>query len=421
MISYGRQTVEEDDVAAVVEALKSDNLTQGPLIEEFERAIASYTGARYAVVCSSGTSALHLSCLAAGIREGDSAITSPLTFLATPNSVIYAGGTPLFADIDPRTSNMDPTLVEEKLKSDTKVKALMPVHYAGLPADMESISDIARERGLTVIEDACHALGASWRDSGGVWRKVGSCSHSDMTVFSFHPVKSITTGEGGAVTTNDRRLYERLKLLRNHGVTKDQASFRALGAKNGKGEVDAPWLYEMHSLGFNYRMTDIQAALGLSQIKKTDRFVRRRAEIAELYNRFLSRYRFMKAPASADGLRSAFHLYPLRISFDEIGVKKDAWFRLMKEIGISLQVHYIPVHLQPYYRERFGFKPGDFPNAERFYEEEVSLPLFPLLTDEDVGMITAALISTFACSAIARAKLITAEPVLKKAGARARV
>ncbi|MBI5588135.1 MAG: UDP-4-amino-4,6-dideoxy-N-acetyl-beta-L-altrosamine transaminase [Deltaproteobacteria bacterium] len=388
-ISYGRQTIDEDDVRAVVNALTSEMLTQGPLVEEFEEALASHTGARYAVVCSNGTAALHIACLAAGLGKGDGVITSPNTFLASSNAPVYTGATPIFADIDPATNNIDPAEVEKKLSYNSNVKAIIPVHFAGVPCDMERISAIAKDKGLTIIEDACHALGAERRGSDGKWKKVGSCAHSDMTVFSFHPVKSITTGEGGAITTNDKRLYERLKTLRSHGVTKKTDDF-----VNGE---DSPWYYEMQELGFNYRLSDIQSALGISQLKKLGRFIKRRKEIAGLYSATLEKYPFIKIPTVSDCIRSAHHLYPVSIEFDEIGVSKKEWFRLMRKIGINLQVHYIPVHLQPYYRQSFGYRPGDFPKAESFYYKEVSLPIYPLLTDEDVGTVTAALISTLAC------------------------
>ncbi len=395
MISYGRQTIEEDDIEAVVRALRSDMLTQGPLVEEFEEALCSYTGAGYAVVCSNGTAALHLACLAVGLTEGDGVVTSPITFLASANAALYAGATPVFADINPLTCNIDPKMIEEKVQKTKGVRALIPVHFAGLPCDMEGIRRVARRHGLFVIEDACHALGAHWRDARGRWRTVGSCSHSDMTVFSFHPVKTMTTGEGGAITTNDEALYKRLKALRSHGVIKDASLF--------KRPPDGPWGYEMQGLGFNYRLTDIQSALGLSQIKKIDRFVQRRREIASLYKRLFERYHFITTPHAPEGAKSANHLYPVRIAFDKIGASKKQWFELMRDIGIGLQVHYIPVHLQPFYQDRFGYRAGDFPNAEHFYSEEVSLPIYPALTDEDVSTVAAAMISTLACAVAPRA------------------
>lgn len=388
-ISYGRQTIEADDVEAVVKALGSGMLTQGPLVEEFERKLAAYTGAKYAVVCSNGTAALHLACKAAGLGPGDKVLTSPLTFLASANAALYVGARPDFVDIESETFNIDPVEVEKKVKASPSVKALIPVHFAGSPCDMERLGRIARERNLIVIEDACHALGASWTDSKGTVRKVGSSSHSDMTVFSFHPVKSITTGEGGAVTTNSRKLYERLLSLRTHGTVKDSARLF-----NPEG---LPWYYEMQDLGFNYRLTDLQCALGVSQLKKLDRFIARRSELASLYGRLLSKYPFIKTPAVQPGRESAWHLFPVLIDFSGLGASRKDLFELMSAIGINLQVHYIPVHIQPYYRG-MGFKPGDFPKAERFYDEEVSLPIYPLLSDEEAGAVVEALLSTLACA-----------------------
>ncbi|MBI5468986.1 MAG: UDP-4-amino-4,6-dideoxy-N-acetyl-beta-L-altrosamine transaminase [Deltaproteobacteria bacterium] len=393
-ISYGRQTIDEEDVKAVVRALTSEKITQGPLVEEFEDALTRQTGARYAIVCANGTAALHLACLAAGIGKGDGVVTSPITFLASSNAALYTGATPVFADIDPVTFNIDPAEVEKKLSFNSNVKALIPVHFAGLPCAMERISGIASRKGLTVIEDACHALGAEWKASDGKWRKVGACTHSDMTVFSFHPVKSITTAEGGAVTTNDERLYERLKTLRSHGVTRKKSEL-----VNGD---DSPWYYEMQELGFNYRLSDIQSALGTSQLKKLDGFIRRRNEIALLYSASLSKYPFIKTPQALSGVKSAHHLYPLTVEFGEIGVSRKELFMLMRNIGINLQVHYIPVHLQPYYRKVFGYRPGDFPKAEAFYSKEVSLPIYPLLTDEEAGAVTAAIVSALACASARR-------------------
>jgi UDP-4-amino-4,6-dideoxy-N-acetyl-beta-L-altrosamine transaminase len=383
-LSYGRQTIEEDDIRAVTEALGSRMITQGPLADEFERSLAAYTGARFAVCCSSGTAALHLACLAARLTGGDSVLTQPNTFIATANSAVYAGATPLFADIDPDTHNMDTALVAARVKAAPGVKALMPVHFAGLCSDMEAMGAIAAERSLVVIEDACHALGGALRALDGTWSKVGACRWSDMTVFSFHAVKSITTGEGGAVTTNDVALYERLKLMRNHGMTKDAA---ALQVKN-----PPPWYYEMHEPGFNYRLTDIQCALGLSQLAKLDRFIGRRAEIAALYTKLFAGHPYVKTPVGIDGVRSAHHLYPVEIDFDALGADKSAFFRFMSGAGVQLQVHYIPVHLQPYYKERFGFKEGDLPVAESFYAREVSLPIYPLLKDAEVEMVVEAVV-----------------------------
>jgi dTDP-4-amino-4,6-dideoxygalactose transaminase len=304
-------------------------ITQGPLVEEFEQALSAYTGARYAVCCSSGTAALHLACLAAGLRAGDSVVTTPNTFVATPNSVVYVGATPIFVDIDPETHNIDPAGVEQFVRATPGVRAIMPVHFAGLPCRMEVLGEIARDRSLVVIEDACHALGAEWMDSKGEWSRVGACTHSDMAVFSFHPVKSITTGEGGAVTTNDEDLYKRLKLMRNHGMTREHGFQRS-------------WYYEMHEPGFNYRLTDIQCALGISQLGKIDRFMERRAEIAAAYTESFADLPYIKTPPRPEGFKSAHHLYPVEIDFDALALSKSEWFESMAALGIQPQVHYIP-------------------------------------------------------------------------------
>ena len=388
-ISYGRQTIEDDDIEAVESVLKSDWLTQGPLVEDFERALALYTGARYAVVCSSGTAALHMAYLAADLPEGSGALTTPNTFLATANAAIMAGLRPSFSDIDPATLNISiPALskaVDDYNGQECALSVLAPVHFAGLPVDMAAVADIAAVSGLKVIEDACHALGASWMDPSGKLRKVGDSSHSDMTVFSFHPVKSITTGEGGAVTTNDELLHERLKLLRGHGVSKEPALLTSITSKE-----PPPWYYEMHELGSNYRITDLQCALGISQLKKLDRFIERRARVALLYDELLGGLDYLKTPPGSPkdgGVVSSHHLYVARIDFNKLGIDKAVWFKDMAARGIRLNVHYIPVHLQPYYRSRYGCAPGDFPEAERYYEEAVSLPIYPLLTDDEVRFV----------------------------------
>jgi len=383
-LSYGRQTVEQDDIEAVVEVLGSETLTQGPRVEEFEEAVCSYTGASYALCCSSGTAALHLACLAAGLGAGDEVITSPNTFIATANCALYVGATPRFADIDPETFNISPAEIEKRIEcADGRTRALIPVHYAGLPCDMDAITWLARKHGLMVIEDACHALGASRRSTDGVVHRIGSSACSEMTVFSFHPVKSITTGEGGAVTTNDRTLYERLKTLRAHGVVRDPAVREA-----------SPWLYEVRTLGYNYRLSEIHCALGISQLKKLERFIRRRAQIADIYNEAFAGQGHMKTPPSIDGLASAHHLYPLRIDFSALGIDKGRWFAAMSAAGVNLQVHYIPVHLQPFYAKKFSCRPGDFPNAERFYAQEVSLPIYPGLDDDEVSYVADTILST---------------------------
>ena len=390
MIPYGRQFIDEDDIKAVINVLKSDWLTQGPVIEQFERSLADYCGAKYAVAVSSGTAALHLSCLAAGIRHGDEAITSPITFVASANCVLYCGGSPVFADIDKNTYNIDPYEIKKKITPRTK--AIIPVHFAGLPCDMEEIKNIASRHDLITIEDACHALGSEWMDSHRRLNKTGSCSYSDMTVFSFHPVKHITTGEGGAVLTNNSEYYKKVLLLRNHGITKDPEKYtnRDLAfSLNPESLILNPnsWYYEMQELGFNYRITDIQCALGLSQLKKLDLFIKRRRHITNIYNSAFANIEHVKLPVEPEGKKSSCHLYAMQIDFEELGKTRAAFINALKEKGIFTQVHYIPVHLQPFYTKRYGFKEKEYPVAERYYTKTISLPVYPGMTDEDLERV----------------------------------
>lgn len=385
-ISYSRQTIEHDDIAAIVDSVNSGWLTQGFHVEAFEDAIAKYCGSKYAVVCCNGTAALHLAYLALGIGKGDAIITSPITFAATSNAALYVEARPYFSDIDPDTRNIDPSQILHLTSHISHLKAIAPVHFAGLPCDMEAIARIAKKNNLLIIEDACHALGAKWKDKKGKWHKVGDCSHSQATVFSFHPVKSIATGEGGAITTNNKDIYKRLKLLRSHGITKEQEKFINKDSAFSAQDPN-PWYYEMHELGFNYRLTDIQCALGISQMKKLGRFIKRRNEIAKVYDKLLKDHPYIKLPVCKEGVYSAYHLYPVEISFDKIGITRNEFFKSMAKKDINLQVHYIPVHLQPYYQKRFGFKKGDFPIAEAYYKRAVSLPIYPLLTDKDVHYV----------------------------------
>ncbi|MGR3176722.1 MAG: UDP-4-amino-4,6-dideoxy-N-acetyl-beta-L-altrosamine transaminase [Candidatus Anammoxibacter sp.] len=394
-ISYGRQTIEDEDVNAIVEAVRSGWLTQGFHIEAFEEAIADYCNAKYAVACCNGTAALHLAYLAVGITGNDAIITSPNTFVATANAALFINAKPYLTDIDPDTLNIDHAKIEETISNiDTEninVKAIVPVHFAGLPCNMEAIANIAAKNDLLIVEDACHALGSKWQDSSGIWHKVGNCSHSKATVFSFHPVKSITTGEGGVITTNDKDIYERLKLYRSHGIIKDPDKFvnHDLAYTTNKPN---PWYYEMHELGFNYRITDLQCALGISQIKKIDKFMARRKEIVLIYNKLLGGYNYFRLPVMAENVSSSNHLYPVQIDFDELGITKNELFARMSQKDIALQVHYIPIHLQPYYQRTFGFKEGDFPVAEEYYRKAVSLPIYPLLTDNDLQYISESMI-----------------------------
>jgi len=385
LLLYGRQWIDEDDIQAVVDVLHSGRITQGPKIEEFEQALAKYCGARYAVVVNSGTAALHIACLAAGLKPGDKVITSPITFLASANCVLYCGGKPVFADIKKESYNINPDEVKRVIIS--KTRAVIPVHFAGFPCDMEKIKKIADNHGLIVIEDACHALSAEWEDSDGRWHKVGSCSHSDMTVFSFHPVKHITTGEGGAILTNKSELYEKLLLLRNHGITKDPDKFINKDMAFSSDSFPNPWYYEMQELGFNFRITDMQCALGLFQLKRLDYFTGRRREIARMYSEAFRGIKYIKIPVEKRSQKSAYHIYVLEIDFDSLGKSRSSFMKELRNKGIGTQVHYIPVHTQPYYQSKFHTKWGDCPNAEQYYQKCLSIPLFPSMSDPDIKRV----------------------------------
>ena len=365
LLSYGRQSIEEEDIQAVVEVLRSDWLTTGPKVEEFEQAFAAEVGAKYAVSFSSGTAALHAAVFAAGLTEDDEAFTSPMTFCASANAVLHHGATVVFADTCPDTLNIDPAQVESRITRYTR--AILPVDYAGHPADLDAIMAIAERYGLVVIEDACHALGARYRG-----RPVGSVGH--MTVFSFHPVKHITTGEGGMVTTGDPELARRLRLFRNHGISSEARD------RQTKGQ----WHYEMVALGLNYRLTDIGCALALGQLRKLSLNVARRQEIAARYTAALASIPGVVTPGVRDSVDPAWHLYPIRVVTQGAAVDRGQVFRALRAENIGVNVHYIPVHLHPYYRERFGLKPGSFPVAESAYERLISLPMFHGMTDEDV-------------------------------------
>ncbi len=360
MIPYGRQTIEEDDIQAVVEVLKSEYLTTGPKIEQFERAVADYVGAKYAVAVSNGTAALHAACAAIEIGEGDEVITTPLTFAASANCVLYCGGTPVFADVDPKTYNIDPEDIRRKITK--KTKAIIPVHLAGQPCDMDAIYEIAAEYGLFVIEDGAHALGSEYKG-----KKIGTLS--DMTTFSFHPVKPITTGEGGMVVTDSKELYERLVLFRSHGITRDEAFL----TRN-----DGPWFYQQLGLGYNYRITDIQCALGLSQMKKLERFLARRRELVKRYNDAFGDCPNIVTPYQLPETNSGWHLYIIQV----LNCDRKTVFEELRKEGIGVNVHYIPVYFHPYYQEH-GYSSVHCPNAEEIYSHIISLPLYPGLTNEE--------------------------------------
>jgi UDP-4-amino-4,6-dideoxy-N-acetyl-beta-L-altrosamine transaminase len=366
-IPYGKQWIDDEDIREVVKVLKSDFITQGPKVREFEEKLAEFAGTRYAVVFNSGTSALHAAYFSLGLSTGDEFITTPLTFAATSNAGLFLGAKPVFCDVEKDTGNLDAGLIEEKITSRTKL--VVPVHYAGHPCDMEKIKEVADKYGLFVVEDACHALGARYKDS-----KIGSCKYSDMTVFSFHPVKHITTGEGGAVLTDREDLYEKLLMFRNHGITKDDKKFTK--------EKEGDWYYEMQFLGFNYRMTDIQAALGISQLKKLNKFVERRREIAKVYDKAFENNPYFDTPVEKDYAYHSYHLYPIRLK-DPYKDKRAEVFQLLREKGLGVQVHYIPVYLHPYYR-KLGYREGECPVAEDFYGREISLPLYPAMDDDGI-------------------------------------
>lgn len=375
MIFYGKQSIDENDIDAVVEVLKSDFLTQGPAIEKFEKCVAEYCGAKYAVAVTSATAALHISCLSAGLGKDDILWTSPITFTASANCGRYCGADVDFVDIDPSTYNMSIAELEKKLQAaEIKPRVVVPVHLAGQSCEMDKIYKLSQKYGFKVIEDASHAIGADYKET-----KVGCCKYSDMTVFSFHPVKIVTTGEGGMVLTNDKDLYEKLV----YGITRDP--------KLMTGIADGPWYYQQIDLGFNYRMTDMQAALGYSQMQKVDEFVSKRRYLVKRYNELLKNINGIQLPDQNEDTKSSWHLYVVRVDFSKISKTKNQIFAEMKEKGICLNLHYIPVHTQPYY-ENLGFKGGDFPNSEKYYEEAFTLPLYYALTDEQQDHIVKSLV-----------------------------
>jgi perosamine synthetase len=365
LLPYGRQSVSEADIAAVAEVLRSDWLTTGPKVAEFEGAFAAAVGAAFAVSFNSGTSALHGAVYAAGLKPGDEAITTPMTFCATANCVLYQSAVPVFADVSEDTLNLDPERVKERITPRTK--AILPVDYAGHAADLDSLMAIADQHGLTVIEDASHALGGESRG-----RRVGSIAH--MTTFSLHPVKHLTTGEGGMVTTNRADLAETLRRFRNHGISSDARQRQSAGQ----------WHYEMVLLGMNYRLPDINCALGLSQLTRLAANLTRRRAIAATYKERLSGLSGLVLPSVREDVNPAWHLYPVRVDAAKLTVGRAEVFRALRAENIGVNVHYIPVHHHPYYRERFGFKGGEFPVAEAAYEGLISLPMFHTMNDQDV-------------------------------------
>ena len=380
VIPYGRQDIDQADLQAVLDVLQSDWLTQGPAITRFEELVAGYCGASHALAASNATAALHLACRALGLGPGDRLWTSPNTFVASANCALYCGAEVDFVDIDPQTYNMSVSALEAKLEQAEKIgnlpKVVVPVHFAGQSCDMAAIKKLADRYGFAIVEDASHAVGARYLDT-----MVGSCQYSDITVFSFHPVKIITTGEGGLLLTNRQDLAVRLALLRSHGITRDPEAMIT--------PSEGPWYYQQVDLGYNYRMTDIQAALGASQMRRLDTFVVRRRELAQRYDAMLTDLPVIRPWQSPEGA-SAFHLYPIQIDAEHTSKGRREVFEALRASGIGVNVHYIPVHTQPYY-QALGFRPGDFPEAERYYERGISLPMYAALSDTDQDRVVAAL------------------------------
>lgn len=376
-IPYGRQDISEADIQAVVQVLQSDWITQGPAIAHFERLVADYCGAKYAVAVASATAALHIACLATGLGEGDALWTSPNTFVASANCGLYCGASVDFVDIDPHTYNLSVAALEEKLQKAEQAgslpKVVIPVHFAGQSCEMAAIHALSQRYGFTVIEDAAHGIGGTYKG-----HPLGSCQFSDMTVFSFHPVKIITTGEGGMVLTNRDDLYEKLVRLRTHGVTREPAHLQ--------GESHGPWYYEQIELGYHYRMTDIQAALGASQMARLDEFVKRRRELCDRYHTLLSDLP-ITLPWQHPDTAPSWHLYVIRLHLDKIQKTHRQVFEELRAANIGVNLHYIPIHTQPYY-QRLGFDWGDFHQAEQYYREAITLPLHYGLTEVDQDYIT---------------------------------
>ena len=371
LLPYGRQSIGEDDIQSVVDLLRFDWLTTGPKVGEFEEAFAAWVRAKHAVSFSSGTAALHGAAFAAGLKPGDEAVTTPMTFAATANCVLYQGATPVFADVSADTLNLDPQKAAARMTPRTR--AILPVDYAGHPADLDAILELADRHGVVIIEDASHALGAEYRN-----RRVGSIA--DMTVFSFHPVKHLATGEGGMVATDHADYAEALRRFRNHGISSDARQRQAEGQ----------WLYEMVLLGFNYRLTDIACALGLSQLKKLEDNLSRRREIAARYMAAFREHAAITPPVVRGDVNPAWHLYPIRLNLEKLSVDRAQIFRALRAENIGVNVHYIPVHRHPYYRDRFGYRGGEFPVAENAYERLISLPMFHGMSDQDVEDVVSA-------------------------------
>jgi perosamine synthetase len=382
MIPYGKHYIDEDDIQAVVDVLRGGFLTQGPKITEFENAFSHYVGSKYAVAVSSCTAGLHLATVAAGLGPGDTLITSPITFVASANAGLYAGGDVAFADIDPTTINIDPSSLEASLEDNPKTKVVIPVHFAGLPCEMKAIKTICDRAGAVVVEDAAHALGATYQNG----KRVGSCCYSLMTVFSLHPVKLIAAGEGGVITTNDEKVYHRLLRLRSHGINKSGDSF-INNSEAFTADVQNPWYYEMQELGYHYRLTDIQAALANSQLKKIDQFLDKRRQVSRYYHDNLQKLNNSSpAQSRATVNNSAHHLFVIRINFKAIGMSRALLMSTLRQRGIISQVHYIPVPMHPYYSKQ-QYDPNRLTNAIEYYNECLSLPIYFALSQPDQDFV----------------------------------
>ena len=380
-LPYSRQSIDKKDIYEVTKTLKKDFITQGPKIYEFEKNFAKYVKAKYAVACATGTAALHIACQSLKLGKGRNLLTSPITFVASANCAQFLGADTHFADIDLDNYCISPSSLEKILKN-KKIDIVVVVHMSGHPADLEGINNLKKKYDFKIIEDACHALGSSYKN-----KKIGSCFYSDISTFSFHPVKPITTGEGGMVTTNSEKIYKSLLKFRTHGIHKNKDDFFNKDMAYDKiGNVNQ-WYYEMSDLGHNHRITDFQSALGNSQLKKIDKFIQARRKIAKIYNNGFSKNKFIKVPKVNPNISHAYHLYTLLIDFKRINKSRNEIMKKLRDMNIGTQVLYIPIHLQPYYLKKYGFKIGDFPNAENYYESCLSIPIFPNIKKREIDYV----------------------------------
>ena len=396
-LPYGRQAIDDQDVQAVVDVLRGDWLTCGPAVTEFERVVREYIGVKHAIAVSNGTAALHLCCLALDLQAGDVGITSPLTFLASANCIAYCGGRPDFVDIDPSTYCLSPDRLEEYIQQHGVPKVVIPVDFAGVPADLPRIDELAKQYGFAVIEDAAHSIGSCYQQGGRTIR-CGACVHSDLAIFSFHPVKTVTAGEGGMILTNDDGLAAKVRMLASHGMERDPSLFEPWPVSTEDGTVaakdqptdaslgKAPWLYQQQALGFNYRVTDIQCALGTSQFGRLDQIIQRRRVLFDQYQEAFGANENLICPTCPGESDPAYHLYVLRFK-DGAKAMRLAAFTALRDEGIFAQVHYLPVYLQPWYRQKYGYEPGKCPESEAVYGDCLSIPLFPTMTEENIQKV----------------------------------